>query len=167
MGGNIKYINEDNITKLYSNNNSLLEKGIAKQLKATNIDLTDCMDLSPILLVVASFSLGISTFTNYSKLLEKEKERVDYMIKTLKSLNVLIRVDTNKDIITIKGQKQYFNNTTIHSNNDHRIVMALSIFAMLNQGKITITNIECVKKSMPDFFEYLILGCKDNSIIIN
>lgn len=167
MGGNIKYIKEDNITKLYSNNNSLLEKGIAKQLKATNIDLTDCMDLSPILLVVASFALGISTFSNYSKLLEKEKERVDYMIKTLKELNVLIRVDLNKDIITIKGQKQYFNNVTISSNNDHRIVMALSIFAMLNQGKITITNIECVKKSMPDFFEYLILGCKDNSIILN
>ena len=167
MGGNIKYLIEENVTRLYCVNNSLLEKGIAKQLKATNVDLTDCMDLSPILLVIASLANGISTFTNYSKLLEKEKERVDYMIETLKQLNVLIRVDSKKDIITIKGQKQYFNNVTISSNNDHRIVMALSIFAILNQGKITITDVDCIKKSMPEFFEYLMLGCKDNSIILN
>ena len=37
----------------------------------------------------------------------------------------------------------------------------------LKQMKITINDVDCVRKSMPEFFEYLIQGCKDNSIILN
>ena len=75
-------------------------------------------------------------------------------MSSLKELNVLIRVDLNKDIITIKGQKQYFNNVTISSNNDHRIVMAMSVILSAVGGEIE--GIEAVKKSYPGFFEDII-----------
>jgi 3-phosphoshikimate 1-carboxyvinyltransferase len=58
------------------------------------------------------------------------------------------------------------NNLTLSSYNDHRIVMALTIFALLNKGEITIKDVECINKSDPNFFNLLIKGCKENSIII-
>ena len=166
IGGNIRYLYEDNVTKLYAYNNGLLEKGIAKQLKAFEMDLCESVDLSPILLVLASFTQGISTFKNYSKLQDKELERVNAMIESLKILNVELRIDNKKDIITIKGKKDYFNKVTLSSYNDHRIIMALSIFATLNKGCITITNIDCISKSDPDFFNNLMSGCKNSAIQI-
>ena len=166
IGGNIRFLNEDNTIKLYSYNNGLLEKGIAKQLKAFTVDLCECADLSPILLVLSSFTLGVSTFTNLSNLKDKELERVNAMIESLKILNVEIRIDKNKDLITIKGKKDYFNKVTLSSYNDHRIVMALAIFATLNKGCITITDADCISKSAPEFFYNLINGCKNNSIQI-
>ena len=48
MGGNIRFINENKA--LYSINNSLLLKGIAKQLKAVDVDIANCIDLGPILM---------------------------------------------------------------------------------------------------------------------
>ena len=166
IGGNIRYINEDNTIKLYSYNNGLLEKGIAKQLKSFEVDLCECADLSPILLVLASFTQGISTFKNYSKLQDKELERVNYMIDALKILNVELRINKSQDNITIKGKKDYFNKVTLSSYNDHRIIMALSIFATLNKGCITITNIGYISKSDPDFFNNLMSGCKNSAIQI-
>ena len=88
------------------------------------------------------------------------------MIESLKLLNVEIRIDKNKDVINIKGKKDYFNKVTLSSYNDHRIVMALSIFATLNKGCITINDVDCISKSAPEFFYNLINGCKNNSIQI-
>jgi 5-enolpyruvylshikimate-3-phosphate synthase len=45
--------------------------------------------------------------------------------------------------------------------------MALSIFALMNKGCITITDVECISKSDPNFFENLIKGCKEGAIQIN
>lgn len=165
MGGNIRFINNDNNISLYAINNALLEKGVAKQLKATTIDLSKCIDLGPILMVVASFANGITTFNNVKKLKHNESYRLSYMIKLLKSLNVDIKQVDDK--VTIKGKKDYFNKVTLSCYYDHRIAMALSIFALLNKGCITITDVECVSKSDPDFFENLIKGCKEGAIQIN
>ena len=160
MGGNIRFINENKA--LYSINNSLLLKGIAKQLKAVDVDIANCIDLGPILMVVASFANGTSHFKNVDRLKIKESNRLKAMIDNLTLLNVNIKYKDNEVIIT--GKKEYFNNVTLNSFNDHRIAMALSVFALLNNGIIIIKDAQCVKKSEPDFFEILKKGCKENAI---
>lgn len=164
-GGNIRFINEEDYSYLYAINNSLIEKGIAKQLKAFSIDLSSCIDLGPILMVLASFANGTSTLTNIDKLKDNETERLSNMIEALKTLNVDIKIE--KDKVIIKGKKDYFNKVTLSSYNDHRIVMALSVFALLNKGCITINDVECINKSYPLFFEFLKNGCKQGAIQIN
>ena len=84
------------------------------------------------------------------------------MIDNLTLLNVNIKYKDNEVIIT--GKKEYFNNVTLNSFNDHRIAMALSVFSLLNNGIIIIKDAQCVKKSEPDFFEILKKGCKENAI---
>ena len=166
IGGNVRFIKENDKDILYINNNTLLEKGIAKQLKAFKFDMTSSINLIPILMIIASLSNGISTFTNLSKLKDNEIDRINNMIKVLRELNVSINVN-NDDTITIKGKKEYYNNKTITCFDDHRILMALSVFALLNKGVITISNIDCINKSDINFFNNLIKGCKDSAIQIN
>ena len=165
IGGNVRFIKENDKDTLYVNNNTLLEKGIAKQLKAFSFDMESSINLIPILMVVASLSNGISTFSNLENLKDNEKDRVYNMINILKQLGVSININNDKTI-TIKGKKQYFNNVSIDCYNDHRILMALSVFALLNNGVITIDNIDCINKSDVNFFNNLIKGCKDSAIQI-
>ena len=160
IGGNIKYFEDKNM--IYAYNNSLLEKGIAKQLKSFTYDLKESINLSFILLVIASYSSGISTFTNYNLLNKDDKQRIDNMLDILSLLKVSIKKSNN---ITIKGKKDYFNNKVIiDCKNDHKILMALSIFSLLNKGNITLSNIECINKADPDYFNNLIKGCKEGAI---
>ena len=49
---------EDNKKYLYVSNNSLLEKGVAKQLKACDIDICDVSGMIPLVMVICSFSNG-------------------------------------------------------------------------------------------------------------
>lgn len=165
MGGNIRYIYDNNIKYLYALNNSLLEKGVAKQLKATTIDVSMFADMIPLMMVVSSYANGITKFINASKIETKELIRINHMIDILKKLNVSINI--YNDSFTIKGKKNYYNdNISVTTFNDHRIAMALSVFALLNKGSIIIENIECINKVDPEFINNLIKGTKNNAIQI-
>lgn len=165
MGGNIKFIKEDGQEKLYIANNALLEKGIAKQLRGCDFDLCKCMDLFCILMVTASFANGISRFFHLDYLCGKELERILKMVEFLKILHVEIKKDLTT--ITIKGKKDYFNKIHLPFINDVRILMAISIFALLNKGEIRLTNVENVMKMEPHFLDNLISGTKQNAIQID
>lgn len=162
IGGNIKFINNN---MLYSYNNSLLEKGVAKQLKSFEYDLTYSINLSFILMVLASFTNKISTFIKYNELNIKDKDRINKMVEILQKLNVSIKI--NETNITIKGKKDYYNNIDINCYNDHRIIMALAIFAINNKGCIILNNVDAISKSEPLFFNILSKACKQGSITIN
>ena len=47
------------------------------------------------------------------------------------------------------------NGCVLESHGDHRIAMALSIAALISNGKSVIKDAECVKVSYPTFFEDL------------
>lgn len=164
IGGNIYFVNENNRDYLVALNSNLISKGIAKQLKCFDINVQDCIDLAPILMVLACFSQGTSYIRNVNRLVYKESDRLKAMLDNLKLLNVDVRYENN--VVSITGKKQYFNNVELNSHNDHRIAMALSVFALLNNGLITIKDVECVSKSYPSFYDDLINGCKTGSIEI-
>lgn len=164
-GGNVKYLKKDDETCLYALNNTLLEKGFSKLLKPFQIDLYECCDIALSLMVLACFTNGVSTFNNYHLLKYKEKWRVEKLIDLLLRLNVNLKV--NEQSFTIKGQKDYYNQVILPSYNDYKIVMSLSVFALLNHGYIEITQVECINKSDPLFFKKLMKGCKLGSIQIN
>ena len=51
--------------------------------------------------------------------------------------------------------KEKLDAAIIRGNNDHRIVMAASVGALVASGETIITDAEAVAKSYPDFFQHL------------
>lgn len=136
----------------FTNNHLLVKKS---QLKGTIIDIADCPDLGPILMVVASFSQGETRLINAGRLRLKESDRVSSMEEELRKFGVDIY--SNNDEVIIKGCSNFIiSNEIINSHNDHRIAMSLSILmTSLNDGHIILDNAQCINKSYPNFYKDL------------
>lgn len=125
------------------------------QLNGTIIDIADCPDLGPILMVVASFSQGETRLINAGRLRLKESDRVSSMEEELRKFGVDIY--SNNDEVIIKGCSNFIiSEEIINSHNDHRIAMSLSILmTSLNDGHIILDNAQCINKSYPNFYKDL------------
>lgn len=123
-----------------------------KKLNEDNVtlDISNCIDLGPILMVFASLKHG-ATFIGTKRLRIKESDRANAIKDELAKVNV--KVDVNEDSVVVYKcdicrQKEEF-----VSHNDHRIVMALSLLSTLFD--VTINNAEAINKSYPNYFEEL------------
>lgn len=121
-------------------------------LHATKIDLADCPDLGPILMVLALFCEGETVIEHAGRLRVKESDRIAAMESEIHKMGGQMR--TSKDTI-------YLQKSTLHraenvtSHNDHRIAMAMSIAALCAGVPVTIAQAQAVCKSYPDFFAVL------------
>ena len=122
-------------------------------LQPMNVDLSNCPDLGPILCVLASFIPGKNYIYNAARLRMKESDRIEAMETELKKWGVNIQSD--QDSITIYGKENYFQDhiVEIDAHNDHRIVMAMTIFGLCAQSDSLIHDSQAIEKSYPTFFE--------------
>ncbi len=133
------------------NNKSVSVK--KKNLESFSFDATDCPDLFPPLVALAVQCSGISEIIGVERLIHKESNRALALQLEFSKLNdKLIDIEGNKMIIHggLPLQSAY-----VFSHNDHRIAMALAIAGLNVEGGITISGIESVEKSYPDFFVHL------------
>ncbi|MFZ2537476.1 MAG: 3-phosphoshikimate 1-carboxyvinyltransferase [Oscillospiraceae bacterium] len=121
------------------------------ELTASDIDLSNCPDLGPILTVLCAFSKGKSTIYNAARLRIKESDRICAMETELKKLGVTI--SSTADSIAVCGRNKMNEEVTVFAHNDHRIAMSLAIFATCGEYPVIIEGAECVEKSYPNFFE--------------
>lgn len=120
-------------------------------------DATECPDLFPPLVALASAALGTTVITGVSRLKHKESDRAKALVKEFYKIGIYIKIDG--DNLIIKGGK--IKGATVNAHNDHRIAMALSCVAIIADAPITITGAECVAKSYPEFFDDMeLLGLK-------
>jgi 3-phosphoshikimate 1-carboxyvinyltransferase len=117
---------------------------------APMIDLADCPDLGPALFAMASQCQGKTVFTHCARLRMKESDRIACMEEEMRKLGC--EISSDEDTVTVIGRTEVTGNCTIHGHQDHRIVMALAILAMIADGPVTIEGAEAVRKSYPDFF---------------
>lgn len=120
----------------------LLEQNI------TDIDITDCPDLAPVLAVWLSQTGG--QMRNCQRLKYKESDRLAAICATLESLGGAFSVEGD----TLKVEKCSLKGGIINSFNDHRIAMAGAIAATVASGEVIITDAQCVQKSYPEFWEH-------------
>ena len=75
------------------------------------------------------------------------------IFRSLKKWGVDIQSD--EDTITINGKRNYKKEEiiTMEGHNDHRIVMACTIFGLLALSPSCISGAEAIEKSYPTFFE--------------
>lgn len=142
--------------KVYKKQNFI--KVSAKKLIGIDIDVDDIPDLVPILAVVMSVSHGTSRLLNARRLRNKESDRLNSIKEELSKLGADITI--KGDDLIINGVDLLLPNK-VDSHNDHRIAGALVVASVIienNQNNqdsfLEVTNIECIKKSYPEFLNY-------------
>jgi 3-phosphoshikimate 1-carboxyvinyltransferase len=119
------------------------------KLNAFHFDATDCPDLFPPLVALASACQGSSFIKGVSRLAYKESDRAITLQEEFGKLGVDILI--NGDVMGIKGVER-LKAGTVHSRHDHRIAMAASIAALRSDGPVQIEKADAINKSYPDFF---------------
>lgn len=127
------------------------------KLKPFDVDITDFPDLISPLSVLALHCSGTSTIRGISRLKYKECDRPLVMFNIFKRLN--IKAKLLKNVFKISGCDVNFlanddKNFILDSNNDHRILMALTSL-LIGLKNIYIKDATCVNKSYPAFFKDL------------
>ncbi|MBI5538484.1 MAG: 3-phosphoshikimate 1-carboxyvinyltransferase [Bacteroidia bacterium] len=144
---NIIDVLEQTGAKIKFNNNTFTCKH--SQLKAFNFDATDCPDLFPPLVALASNCNGKSTITGINRLIHKESNRLEVLIREFSKMGVKISQKNN----SLEIERGKLISTEINPENDHRIAMAAAIAYLGSNEIITINQAECVRKSYPGFWE--------------
>ena len=126
--------------------------GLVGPLKAFEFDATDCPDLFPPLVALASVCDGITILHGVSRLAHKESDRGLTLQTEFAKLGIRIELDQDRMLV--------YGGTGIHgaevfSQHDHRIAMACGVVALCADGPISITDAEAVNKSYTDFFKHL------------
>ncbi|MCX7728887.1 MAG: 3-phosphoshikimate 1-carboxyvinyltransferase [Bacteroidia bacterium] len=124
-----------------------------KELHSFNADLNDYPDLFPPLVVLATGIEGTSVMNGVSRLINKESNRAEVLLKEFSKLGADIKIENDKMVIKGKG---YLNGGIIHSHQDHRIAMAASIAGCIAKDNIIIENADAVSKSYPAFYDHLV-----------
>ena len=124
----------------------------SNKLKAFHFDATDCPDLFPPLVALASVCQGSSFIKGVSRLAHKESDRALALQEEFGKTGIDILI--NGDVMGIKG-KENLKAATVHSHHDHRIAMAVAVAALRANGPIQIEKAEAINKSYPDFFNDL------------
>ncbi len=121
-------------------------------LRAFHFDATDCPDLFPPLVALASVCNGSSFIKGVSRLAHKESDRAITLQEEFGKLGVDILI--HDDVMGIKGI-QKLQSATVHSRHDHRIAMATAVAALRANGPVQIEKADAINKSYPDFFNDL------------
>ena len=130
-------------------------------------DCTDIPDITPYMATVAPFVFDDITFTGISRLRIKESDRVMAVREQLAEIGV--KTEETEDSLTVyrysAGKETISNissdlfgdkkNIRLSSYNDHRMAMCAVLIATILKTEIELDDISCIKKSFPEFLEYI------------
>jgi len=144
----------------------------SSKLKGVTIspkDVVRAIDEMPILMVAACFAKGKTVIKGAEELRVKETDRIKSMVTNLRKAGADIevkgegwRVDKSKihpppfslqpmsECIIINGGKP-LHGARVSSFGDHRTAMSMLVAGLAVKGKMTVTGIECINKSFPNF----------------
>jgi len=114
-------------------------------------DATDTPDLFPPLVSLAVNCKGISKIKGTHRLLYKESNRLNILIREFTKAGVKIYCSNNELVI----EPSVLISNIFEPENDHRIAMAIAVAYVQSQSTCTINQAECVNKSYPGFWEHL------------
>ena len=119
-------------------------------LSAFSFDATDCPDLFPPLVALASCCKGTTFIKGVSRLAHKESNRGVTLQEEFGKMGISIEMDD--DMMQVHGGGQ-LKGAVVHSHHDHRIAMACAVAALQAKGETVIEEAEAIDKSFPDFYD--------------
>ena len=122
-------------------------------LHGVDIDLADCPDLGPVLMVLGLLCEGTTVIRNAERLRIKESDRIEAMETELRACGG--QLESEGGTITIHGCAGALHapEQPLSGHNDHRVVMSLAVLALAAGLALPISGAEAVAKSWPDFLE--------------
>jgi 3-phosphoshikimate 1-carboxyvinyltransferase len=120
--------------------------------KAFHFDATDCPDLFPPLVALASVCGGTSVIRGVHRLEHKESNRALTLQQEFGKMGVEIVLKDDEMLIKGGGKILAAN---VSSHHDHRIAMACAVASLAANGKTIIEGAEAVNKSYPQFWTHL------------
>ena len=135
-----------------ANNNLNNSNAYSNGLLAFEFDATDCPDLFPPLVALASVCNGVTKIKGVSRLAHKESDRGLTLQTEFAKMGV--QIELVGDEMLIHGGA-LIQSATVFSQHDHRIAMACGVAALVANGPIEITEAEAINKSYTDFFTHL------------
>lgn len=164
MQGDIKFL--DVLKKMgcevYEDKKGIIVKGPdSRDLKAVNVDLSDCSDQTMTLAAVSVFAKGETVITGIGHIRGQESDRIAAIYNELTKLG--IECEKGEDYIKIlgnarfnyaKNEKSLSKTNVISTYNDHRMAMSFAILGTRVEG-IVIDDPMCCKKTFENYFEVL------------
>ena len=135
-------------------------------LRPITLDCNHIPDAAMTLAVMALYASGTTRLSNIASWRVKETDRIAAMATELRRLGATVNEGT--DFIEITAPVAW-KPAAIHTYDDHRIAMCLSLAAFNDAGlPVRILDPQCVAKTFPDYFETLfsVVGAPRNCIPI-
>ena len=137
------------------NESGIRVSGSRDSLKPFIADASLYPDLIPTLVFLAAHIEGKSEFKNLEILTYKESNREKELVFLLELFGVEHIFDSTNHYLQIYGSKsKTYRAIDYYPPNDHRMIMTAALFMRLNYGGL-LYKAQHVKKSFPDFFEFL------------
>jgi len=128
----------------------------SSRLVGIEIDCNDFVDQFMLLAVVGACAEGQTVLFNAEVCRHKECDRIHQTYQSLKAMGA--SVEERPDGLAIR--KSRLHGAKLASLGDHRMVMTLAVAAMVAQNQTLISDIDCIKKTFPNFVEQMqAVGC--------
>lgn len=128
----------------------------SSSLTGREIDCNGCIDQLPLLAVIGAAATGETVLTNAAICRQKECDRIAATCETLRAMGA--DIEERPDGLVVR--QSTLHGADLSSYHDHRMVMSMSVAALLASGTTTIRDAECVKKTFPHFGKEMAkLGC--------
>ena len=126
-------------------------------LRGTVLDMRNTPDIAPILALVGQLAQGETRLSGCGRLRLKECDRLAATCELLNALGGNAAVQG--DDLVLHGVRRLKGGVTVSGYDDHRMVMLASIAALQCEQPVTVTGVEALNKSWPDYLDaYRALG---------
>ena len=133
-----------------------------RAVKPIHADLEQMPDMLPVMAALACSIQGESSFVKGARLRLKESDRLEAVANLVRDLGGTIREEGDDLYIIGSGILKGGQGDCV---NDHRLVMAGTLMALISENPVTLKDSEAITKSYPDFFEdWNLLGGNANGI---
>lgn len=122
----------------------------SSSLTGQEVDLSGSPDLFPVVAVLAACASGPSVLYGAKHLRHKESDRIRTTVEMLRSMGA--NVEERDDGCMVEGPNR-LKGAKIAPHNDHRILMAASVAALVAEGETVIGDGDCYAVSYPNFVQ--------------
>lgn len=120
-------------------------------LQGATIDLNPIIDALPLLAVIGCAAKGKTTLFNGAIARTKECDRIEKMALELRKMGA--HIEELPDGLVI--YESSLHGADLESHGDQRLVLALSVAALIADGPVSISDYACYTKTFPNFFRAL------------
>ena len=123
---------------------------MGRAVKPIHADLEQMPDMLPVMAALACSIHGESSFVKGARLRLKESDRLEAVANLVRDLGGTVREEGDDLYIIGSGILKGGQGDCV---NDHRLVMAGTLMALISENPVILKDSEAITKSYPDFFE--------------